>query len=535
MQLGEMSDQGSSSMDLKYYYSNASTGLAPGSSTSLNNGNPTGVLEKAQKGSGTPYNFTQAYGYDPLNRLATASDTGWAQSFSFDRYGNPWQTTAITGLPPDRLPTSNVYTATTNRSGDVGTAYDSGGVGNVGAGNQTTMGSAQLTFDAENRIVQAYDTTTLNSTCFAYDALGERVSKQTFGGNSCTTYPPATAVIYVYDAFGNLMRQVETVTGSGTLPPTPCLTCYLTWDHLGSVRMVSDTVSGGFTAFHDYAPFGAEVLNNAGRTSDWGNGTDYLSQRYTGAERDKETSLDFLQARYLANLQARFMSPDPAGNAVADPTNPQSWNMYGYALNNPLAFVDPDGTDPFPPTCYLEGFQTDCAAAQQLVNSGAASQCPNNQCNTYSQQYGFLQYSAYGNGLSGYVPFSQQPYQIQTTFMGQTSTSYGNIFFQNWDPSMPFPSDPSGLGAGWQKDTGHRAPNDERYVGPGGNKVDWHKGVPGAPRWEGKDHWHWVPGGKKEKPHYKPGDIKKMGVAAGLAGLIEMIIEAAPWAPVLAF
>jgi len=111
--------------------------------------------------------------------------------------------------------------------------------------------------------------------------------------------------------------------------------------------MVSDTVSGGFTGFHDYAPFGEEVQGGyAGRTSDWGtlsNGTDFLSQRYTAAERDTETTLDFLQARYLANQQARFVTVDPAGNFVADPTSPQSWNMYSYARSNPLAFLDPTG------------------------------------------------------------------------------------------------------------------------------------------------------------------------------------------------
>src|SRR4029077_14864709 len=134
-----------------------------------------------------------------------------------------------------------------------------------------------------------------------------------------------------------------------------CLTCYLTWDHLGSVRMVSDAVAApyyGFTGFHDYAPFGEEVLNNAGRTADWGtilSGTDYLNQRYTGAERDTETTLDFLQARYLANQQARFVTPDQAGNFVADVTNPQSWNMYAYLGNNPRAVIDTSGLDPILP------------------------------------------------------------------------------------------------------------------------------------------------------------------------------------------
>jgi len=199
----------------------------------------------------------------------------------------------------------------------------------------------QLTFDAENRIVQNYNTKAQNSTCYSYDGLGERVAKFAYGGNSCTG-TAALTVAYVYDAFGNLAAESQT----GSAPTPACLTCYLTWDHLGSVRMVSDAAAGGFTGFHDYAPFGEEVLSNAGRTADWGtaaNGTDYLNQRYTGAERDTESTLDFLQARYLANQQGRFVSADPAGNFVADPGNPQSWNLYSYGLNNPLGFVDPSG------------------------------------------------------------------------------------------------------------------------------------------------------------------------------------------------
>jgi RHS repeat-associated protein len=65
--------------------------------------------------------------------------------------------------------------------------------------------------------------------------------------------------------------------------------------------------------------------------------------RCTGKERDVETNNDFFQARYLSAFQGRFTSPDPLGNFVADPTNPQSWNMYGYTLNSPLVYTDPTG------------------------------------------------------------------------------------------------------------------------------------------------------------------------------------------------
>lgn len=32
-----------------------------------------------------------------------------------------------------------------------------------------------------------------------------------------------------------------------------------------------------------------------------------------------------------------------------DPSNPQSWNLYAYVLNNPLSLVDPNGLDPCDP------------------------------------------------------------------------------------------------------------------------------------------------------------------------------------------
>ncbi|MGO9336197.1 MAG: RHS repeat-associated core domain-containing protein [Terracidiphilus sp.] len=63
----------------------------------------------------------------------------------------------------------------------------------------------------------------------------------------------------------------------------------------------------------------------------------------TGKERDAESGNDYFGARYYASSMGRFLSPDPSGLAYADPTNPQSFNLYSYVWNNPLTNIDPDG------------------------------------------------------------------------------------------------------------------------------------------------------------------------------------------------
>jgi len=46
-------------------------------------------------------------------------------------------------------------------------------------------------------------------------------------------------------------------------------------------------------------------------------------------------------------VQGRFTSPNPL-QASAETGNPQSWNRYAYALNNPLRYIDPDGMESKP-------------------------------------------------------------------------------------------------------------------------------------------------------------------------------------------
>jgi hypothetical protein len=49
-----------------------------------------------------------------------------------------------------------------------------------------------------------------------------------------------------------------------------------------------------------------------------------------------------MNGRVEDSLIGRFMSPDPR---IPDATNPQAYNRYSYAINNPLTLIDPTGFD----------------------------------------------------------------------------------------------------------------------------------------------------------------------------------------------
>jgi RHS repeat-associated protein len=267
--------------------------------------------------------FSGSFSYDGVNRLTSAIESGdWWRNFSYDQYGNMW-VTGNGGAPlAGNTPTSNVYSG--NRI--AGASYDA-------AGNQLVVNGDTLTYDAENRQISAREGPALGGAMetYAYDGNGQRVVKSA----------PAGRTVYVYDAFGQLAAEYSNAAPSA---PPPCTTCYLSYDHLGSLRMVTD-IYANVVARHDYLPFGEEIPGGwAGRGATWGVHDD-VAQKFTAKERDQETGLDFFGARYMSSAQGRFTSPDPHTATILHLINPQRWNMYAYGLNNPLFYTDPTGKD----------------------------------------------------------------------------------------------------------------------------------------------------------------------------------------------
>jgi RHS repeat-associated protein len=148
---------------------------------------------------------------------------------------------------------------------------------------------------------------------------------------------------YVYDAAGEVAAEYSTIPQTN---PPDCSRCFLTADHLGSTRLMSDS-AGNVKRRYDYAPFGWDINSSYGQRSAV---SGYVTQdssapKFTGKERDYESTvtLDYFGSRYFSGAQGRFVSPDRLYFQKEMLTDPQRFDLYTYARNNPLLFVDPSG------------------------------------------------------------------------------------------------------------------------------------------------------------------------------------------------
>lgn len=103
---------------------------------------------------------------------------------------------------------------------------------------------------------------------------------------------------------------------------------YVYTDPQGTPLAEADT-NGNITATFDYRPFGAQAL-----------GSPKNGPGYTGHLNDQDSGLVYMQARYYDPQINRFLSIDPDAIASGDP---ETFNRYSYADNNPVTNIDPTG------------------------------------------------------------------------------------------------------------------------------------------------------------------------------------------------
>ncbi len=228
------------------------------------------------------FTATQTYTYDDLNRLLSATETinsgqTWKQTFTMDRYGNrryDASNTTTLGSCTEAICNPTISTST-NRFTSSGWQYDA-------AGNVTGDAEGKdFIYDAENHQIEVQNDQDTTIGEYLYDGDGKRVKK--IAGTETT--------IFIYNGSGQLVAEYSTQTSESPQ------TSYLTTDHLGSTRLVTDQL-GAVKDRKDYGAFGDEIVTSA-RVSGIGytSGDDEVRKGYTGYEKDGESGLEFAQRR----------------------------------------------------------------------------------------------------------------------------------------------------------------------------------------------------------------------------------------------
>jgi RHS repeat-associated protein len=197
-------------------------------------------------------------------------------------------------------------------------------------------------WDEENRLHAIVEGT--NRTVFFYNALGHCGAIEEFSGTNLT-------LTRLFTWTGDQLCEERNVAGSSTYYKwyyeQGCwsfydfLPVYFTKDHLGSVRELTRNYDGAVWRRYAYEPFGRQT------------NTDYLSflsQPHPGPELGlsglftlKPQNLLMAEYRVYDPDFGRWLSRDPVGEAGG-------LNLYRYANNDPVNFVDLDGLCPVPGT-----------------------------------------------------------------------------------------------------------------------------------------------------------------------------------------
>jgi RHS repeat-associated protein len=259
---------------------------------------------------------SHAYGYDVVDRLTTATNSGQPnENYAYDGVGN--RTASHLSATYNHQPFNKLTNSVTANY-----SYDSNG--NL-LSRTDSAGTTMFAWNEENQLTQVTLPTGLTVN-YKYDGLGRRIQRTTSSGaNERYVYDDkdvlldlnadwSVATTYLNGpGVDDHLRQTSATTG---------VSYYLT-DHLGTTATLTDS-AGNVVEQLVYDSFGNS------------NGSSLTRHGYTGRERDPDTGLMYYRARWYDPQAGRFISEDPLalGGGI---------NLYAYVKNDPVRFMDPSG------------------------------------------------------------------------------------------------------------------------------------------------------------------------------------------------
>jgi RHS repeat-associated protein len=338
---------------------NGSTTLSDLSYTVNSAGYVTQVTDKLSAG----YNESFTYGGKATNMLtqATTGASLWGNATYSDTFSQNLQTAAFPGrnLTYGYDRTYQLQSINQAGSGTQAITHDA-------VGNEIGVGSASYTYSSRELLSSGDGIT------YTYDGAGRRVEAQSTAGTRTSLYDPdmhlqaessltSGAVAYNYVWFGGTPVAQMDVGGS---------THWTATDQRGAPFMQTNS-SGNVYWQADYEPFGA-VYDE--RTSDV-----HQPLRLPGQEAEEFSTTEGpngASGRYYNGFRwyrpqfGRYTQPDPLQFLGS------TYNLYAYANNNPLSYVDPVGVSCSPwsglPPWFGPALLIGAAAALAFTGIGGA-------------------------------------------------------------------------------------------------------------------------------------------------------------------
>ena len=266
------------------------------------------------------------YGYDPMDRINSASRTGQSQTWTYDASGNRLSQGGTT---------SSTFTisSTSNRLSSVSGAL-SRSYGYDASGNTTGYSGLTFGYNDAGRLTSVSGGA---SATYSHNALGQRVKKTTGGASTLFVYDEAGRLIGEYDDSGALIQ--ETVW----LGDTPVATLrsngggismhYVHTDHLNTLRKVSRPSDNAVVWRWDSDPFGTDAAN---QDPDNDTVAFVYNLRFPGQYFDSETQLSYNINRDYDAALGRYIEGDPIGLLGGT-------NLFTYVESMPVVAFDPLG------------------------------------------------------------------------------------------------------------------------------------------------------------------------------------------------
>ena len=282
------------------------------------------IISKTETVAGTISNYT--YTYDPMGRLLTVTrDDVLVEEYRYNPNGSrSYEMNALKGITGKDYAYSDEDHLLT--AGNTIYEYDLDGfLTTKTRGSEVT----RYTYSSRGELLRV-DLPGGRVIEYVNDPLGRRIAKKV---DEVITekylWQGMARLLAVYDGSDNLIMRFQYADGRVPVSMTrDGVTYYLTYDQVGSVRLVADP-SGNVVKRIDYDSFGS-IMNDT-------NPSFNVPFGFGGGLHDRDTGFVRFGFRDYDPEVGRWTAKDPIGFAGGDA------DLYGYCLNDPVSKVDPTG------------------------------------------------------------------------------------------------------------------------------------------------------------------------------------------------